>query len=121
MNLLAQSEQNLGPRILGPQPLGTQVSWQSPYMLARIISRIIGLLTIVAAVYFVILLITSAISVMQSGGDKGKLEVARNRMLTAVVGIVIVVAAIFVFNIIANMLGLDDVLDFQVMIDRLFI
>lgn len=121
MNLIAQTEQNLGPRIIGPGDLGTQVSSQSPYMLARIVSRIIGLLTIIAGIYFIIMLITSGIAVMQSGGDKGKLEDARNRMLNAVIGIVIVVAAIFIFNILANILGLEDILDFQAMIDRLFI
>ena len=58
--------------------------------------------TIVAAIGFgiaVILLIVAGIKYMNAGGDSAKAEEARNGIINALIGIAIVVAAVFIIGI----------------------
>ena len=58
--------------------------------------------TVVAAVGFgiaVILLIVAGIKYMTSGGDSEKAGAAKGAIINAVIGIVIVVAAVFIINL----------------------
>ena len=58
--------------------------------------------TIVAAIGFgiaVILLIVAGIKYMTSGGDSEKAGAAKNSIINAVIGIVIVVAAVFIIGL----------------------
>lgn len=72
---------------------------------SKIISSTIGLLTIIAVVWFVFILITGAIGIMSAGGDKAAMETSRKRISSGVIGIVIVVAAIFILDLIGALLG----------------
>jgi hypothetical protein len=56
---------------------------------------------------------------MASGGDKGKLAEARSRMITGVVGLTIVVAALFIAEILGSLVGLGDILNPTSYINRI--
>lgn len=75
--------------------------------LNSVLSVGIGLITVIAAVWFIYLLITGAVSYMGSGGDKGKIEEAKQKLFTAIVGLIIVIAAIFLAELVGWLLGLD--------------
>jgi hypothetical protein len=84
--------------------------------LASLISTTIGLLTVLAAIYFMYVLITGAIGIISSGGDKGAYEDARRKITTGLIGLVIVIAAIFIMRLAATFLGIPDILDLGAMI-----
>ncbi len=117
-NLIAQTGRPIGTPFEGFGNLGTPGS-QAPTLFARFISVIIGLMTVIAAIWFIFLLISGAIGIMTSGGDKMALENARKRMTTGVIGFAIVILAMFVMDFIANMLGVEGILDIESVINRL--
>ena len=86
--------------------LGT-VQDQGFMNLATFISMVIGVMTVVAIIWFLFTLITGAISIIGSGGDKQALESARKKITTGVVGLVVVIASIFILDLIGTIFGID--------------
>jgi len=107
---LAQNEWDIGDPIQGIGPYGSGGD-DSPSRFSRAITTIIGILTLVAGIYFIFLLISGGIEWMSSGGDKGKLASARSRMFSGVIGLAIVVAALFLTEILGDLIGLPSILD----------
>lgn len=92
----------------GYGPLGNPGSSNTSINLfSKIISSAIGLITIIAAIWFVFLVITGALGIMSSGGDKVKAQSARARIASGVTGLVVVVAGIFIVDFIGGLIGLD--------------
>lgn len=108
-NLIA-AVNSLGPPLNAPGPLGTPGT-QAPTLFNRIISSTIGFITIIAFIYFMFSLITGAIGIISAGGDKVKLEDSRRRLTTGIIGVVVVIAAIFIVDLIATILGIPSFLD----------
>lgn len=75
------------------------------------LSKTIGLLTIVAFIWFVFTFVTGAISIITSGGDKAALESAKKKITTGVIGVIVVIAALFIIEIGGKLIGIDDVLN----------
>lgn len=65
---------------------------------------IITLLFVVGIVIAVAFLIYGGIKWILSGGDKTAVEAARNHIIAAIVGLIIVVAAFFIINIVFTLL-----------------
>lgn len=74
------------------------------------LSNIIGILTIVGIIWFIITLLTGAISWLSSGGDKVKLEKAQKQISTGVIGLVIVLSAIFLADLAGTIFGIPNIL-----------
>ncbi len=72
-----------------------------------IISNVIGLMTVLAGLFFLFQFITAALSWVTSGGEKGKLEAARNKMLNAAIGLAIVVASYAIIGLVGRVVGLN--------------
>lgn len=72
---------------------------------SRFISSAIGLMTIIAVIWFVFTLITGAIGIMTAGGDKAAMESSRKRITSGIIGLVVVIAAIFILDLIGFLLG----------------
>lgn len=72
-----------------------------------IISHGIGILTVVAAVFFIFYFLLAAFGMITAGGDSGKLNTARDKMVHATLGLVIVVAAYAAVGLIGSVVGLD--------------
>jgi hypothetical protein len=105
--LIAQSY--TGPRWSGIGPLGLEnlASASSMEIFTSFLSATIGLLTVIAGIYFVILFMLGAIGILASGGDKQALESARKKITTGLIGLVVTISAIFVISLIGYLLGLD--------------
>ena len=82
------------------------------------ISRAISIMTIVAFVWFVFSVFTGAIGIISSGGDKQALEAARKKIMTGIIGIVVVVSAIFIVSLIGQFLGIENILNPAVLIEK---
>ncbi len=78
---------------------------------ANFLSSVIGLMTIIAFIWFTFRFITSAIQLMYAGGDKQRYETAREQMKYAIIGVVVVVAAIFIINLVGTFIGIPNILD----------
>lgn len=74
--------------------------------LATVISTVIGVMTAIAFIWFTILLFTGALQYLTSGGDAKGVEAAVNKIKTALIGLVVVISAIFFIQLIGTIFGL---------------
>lgn len=74
------------------------------------LSIIIGALTLIAFIYFIFQLILSGYMFLSSEGDKAKVETARNRMSQGIIGLVVIVASVFLVGTLGKILGLNNIL-----------
>ncbi|HNV45104.1 MAG TPA: hypothetical protein PKG78_01520 [Candidatus Woesebacteria bacterium] len=68
-------------------------------------SSILNVVMLIAAVLVFAFLIFGGIQWITAGGDKSKAEEARNRITSAIIGLVIVAASYALINLIVNFLG----------------
>lgn len=73
---------------------------------ATILTNAIGIMTIIAFIWFLFLLIIGAISYMTAGGDKVKTQNAGKQITGGLIGLVIVVLAIFLIRLVGTLLGI---------------
>jgi hypothetical protein len=69
--------------------------------------NIVGLLFIIGAIVFFFMLLIGALQWISSGGDKGKLESARGRLTSAIVGIVILLGSFAIIKLIETFFGIN--------------
>jgi len=122
-NLIAQKQIDLGEPLRGFGPLGLEDVPEgeaaAPGIFTRFISSAIGLMTIIAVIWFVFVLVTGAIGIISSGGDKASLETARKRITTGIVGLVVVIAAVFLIDFIGGLIGLPDILELPALLKKI--
>jgi hypothetical protein len=99
MNKLAQIKLSPDEGFTGFGPLG-KPEGSGINIFATFISSAIGLMTIIAIIWFIFLLITGAYGIMSAGSDKAQLEAARKRITNGIIGIVVIIAAIFILDLI---------------------
>lgn len=116
-NLLAQAPK--GGVIYNPVPklpIGTNETGNT---FNEIVSNIVGILTLVAGIYFFFVLIIGALKWISSNGNKGKIEEAKQTLTTGLIGITVVVAAIFLVEVVGRILGFTNILNPANLIDTL--
>lgn len=82
------------------QPQGVKIT-----DVGQLISAVVGMLLIVAALMAFLFLIMGGIQWITSGGDKAGMEQARNKITHAIVGLIIVGAAWAIMTLVQNFLG----------------
>jgi TRAP-type C4-dicarboxylate transport system permease small subunit len=75
--------------------------------MGSIVSALISLLMVIAALVFFFMLIWGGIAYITSGGDKAQTEAARGRITAALIGLVIVFAAWAVITLVNALFGID--------------
>jgi len=75
--------------------------------LATLISTVVGVMTAIAFIWFVILFFLGAVQYLTSGGDKSATEAATGKIRTAIIGLVIVISAIFFIQLVGTIFGID--------------
>lgn len=78
-------------------------------------SQVVGVLTIVAVLYFVVQIIFAGYAFIASQGDEKTMEATRKRLTEAVLGLTVVVVAIGIGSLLAKLLGISNVLDINSM------
>lgn len=106
-HLIAQAAHQL-PAITGSgiTPVGNGVT-----NLEKIINTSIGVLTLVAVIFFILNIIFAGYSFISSQGDEKKMVEARSKITNSVLGLLIVVIALGVGSLVAKLLGLNNILD----------
>ena len=79
----------------------------APIQITNLMSLIVGLITIFAGLFFLIIFVAAGVQFITAGGDKQKLETARDKMTTGIVGLVIVIAAYALVGLVGSIFGLD--------------
>jgi hypothetical protein len=110
MYLLAQNPVKLGTPLNGLGPLGTG-GLQGLSNFNKIISISIGLMTVIAVIWFLFVFITGAYGIISSGGEKGAYENAQKKIRTGLIGLVLVIAAVFIVDFIGFIFGINLILD----------
>lgn len=78
--------------------------------ITKIVSTILGVMTIAAGLWFLFQTLVGGLSWITSAGDEKKTELARHRINDALVGLVVVVAAWSILAIVSTVLGVDFLL-----------
>ncbi|MBI4065073.1 hypothetical protein HY409_01760 [Candidatus Gottesmanbacteria bacterium] len=102
MKLLAQLTNPVLPKSIGEGGVekgGTATG--------QLISNVIGGMIIVGFIIALFYLITGAFHWITSGGDKANLENARGKIIQAIVGVIILVAAWATMTVVAQFFGWD--------------
>ncbi len=87
--------------------------------LAKIVSGIIGVLTIVASIWFMFQLLIGGINWLSSGGEKQKLTEARDRITHAFIGLIIVVASWGIIALTGQFLGGFELLNPEALLGKI--
>ena len=70
------------------------------------ISQVLGLITVVGSIFYVVNFLLAAISWITAGGEAGKISTAREKMVQSTIGLVVVVAAYGIIGLIGSIVGL---------------
>lgn len=99
-----------GIGILGGEswPLTNEITAISTFV--NILSNIIGVMTIIAVIWFTFVLFTGAIGWLASGGDKTKLQNAQKQITTGIIGLILVLSATFLIDLIGSLIGIPNIL-----------
>ncbi len=110
LKTLAQSGTNLG-RIggegLGPFAKTGLGPLESLQAITRVVSGIVGVMTIGAGIWFLIQVLLAGIAWIQGEGDVKKLQTAQKRLTGAFVGLLIVVSGTIIVSLASKFIGYD--------------
>lgn len=109
MKFLAQAVQ-LGPiqgEGLGPFGNGSANEMSGLIGITKIVSSVIGLMTVAAGIWFLFHVLIGGFNWISAGGDKAKLQSARDKITNAFIGLVVVVAAWAILALAGTFFGVD--------------
>ncbi len=70
------------------------------------VSDIIGLITALAALFFIVYSFLAAFEWVTAGGDSGKVEKAKNRFIWGTLGLILIVASYSIIGLIGSLVGI---------------
>ncbi len=73
-----------------------------------LVNGLVSFVMVIAAVMVFLYLIWGGIEWITSGGDKGKTEAARNKITSAVIGLIVVAASYAIMTLALNFLGFSN-------------
>lgn len=98
---------------------GIQPSDTPETQVEEILSTVIGFLTVIAVIFFVIQVILAGYGFISGQGDEKKIEASRKKLTDGILGLTIVVVAFGLGAFIANLLGLSDVFSLTTVVETL--
>ena len=72
-----------------------------------LLPRLVIILFSIGILYFFFMLVTGGIDWISSGGDKNKLEVARDKLSNALIGFIILLSVFAIAKLLENLFGLN--------------
>lgn len=104
--LLAQQPVDIGGPLKGIGPLGNPTI-SAACEFESTISKIVGVLSVAAILWFLLQLFLGAFGWISAGGDAKAVENARHKVTNAIIGLLIVFAALILASVIGYLLGID--------------
>ncbi len=93
-------------------PAGSAVS--PDQSIGSIVSFIVGFLLTVAVLMALLYIVIGAFQWITSGGDKAKVESARNHIISAVIGLIIIALSFVIINVVISVLGLGSLTNLRI-------
>lgn len=87
-------------------PIATNLASNTPLDIGVFVSKMVGMVLTVSALAALGYLIMGGVGWITGGGDKGKIEEAKNRITGAIVGLAIVAVSWAIFLVVDGFLGL---------------
>lgn len=118
---LLAGEVELGPvqGIPGTGPLANPTN--DPFgTLQKLLSGVIGFLTVGAILWFVLQIIFASYSWITSAGDPKAVGQAREKILFGAVGLIVVLGALVLVSLIGFLLGVPNILNIGELLGKLF-
>lgn len=75
--------------------------------LETLVSTIVGILTVLAGLFFIVYFVIGATKWVTAGGDSSKVSKARDQMIQGVIGLVVVVGAYALIGLVGAIVGFD--------------
>lgn len=75
--------------------------------LEAFISQLLGLITVIGSLFFIVNFLMAALSWITAGGDSGKIQKARDQMLQSTLGLVIMVGSYAIIGLIGSVVGIN--------------
>ena len=114
-NLLAQADIPIAPSGgfvgVGNGPLAKPGNGIDVF--SAFVSGVIAVMTVIAIIWAIFTIITGAISIISSGGDKQALETARKKIISGIIGLIVVILALVIINLIGKLLGISNILNIR--------
>ncbi len=107
---------NIGSDVIGRGSAGAVSALTK---VTQVVSSIIGIMTIAALIWFIFQFLVGGLNWLTSGGDKGKLQQARDRITNAFIGLVIVIAGWAILALVGMFFGFDTLIDPATVIQQL--
>lgn len=82
------------------------------------ISNLLGIITVLASLFFIVYFVSAAFKWSTAGGDSGKIEKAREQMIQGALGLILMIASYSIIGLLGRIIGLD-ILNPAQMIDQL--
>ncbi len=84
---------------------------------SELINIILRVVLVLSAILVFMFLIWGAVQWITSGGEKSKTEAARNRMVSAIIGLIIVVTSFAIMTLIVRLLGFNSFNDVLMLLE----
>lgn len=111
INKLAQIDLAPDGGYKGFGPLGLENGEVGSIIFVRFLTSAVGVITVIAIIWFVFIIITGALGIITSGGDKASNENARKKITSGIIGLVVTISALFILNLIGTILGIPNILN----------
>ncbi len=118
INLYDPSTGNL--KGFGPLGLETTTAADAPNTFAAILSSTVGLISIIGIIWMVINIITGALAIITSGGDKNSLEGAKKKITNSAIGLVVLISSLFIINLVGRIIGIPSILNISSLLKLLY-
>jgi len=105
MKLLAQNNINLNTGARGANLPGSNIANEQSRF-GSFFGGLMGAIMVVAAILALMYLLWGGLEWITSGGDKSKVETARNKITQAIVGLIVLAAATAIFVLLQQFLGI---------------
>ena len=87
--------------------------------LDKIVSQVIGIMTIFAVLYFIFIVIIGGYNFIAAQGDEKQIETARKQLTNGILGLVIVIIAVGLGSLVATLFGIPNILDLNSMFSKM--
>ena len=91
-------------------PLGLEGGEDAPTIFNKFLTSAIGLITIIAFIWFMILVIIGAIGIMNAGGDKNAVANNAKKITNGLIGLVVLISALALIQLIGTIFGLENII-----------
>lgn len=91
-------------------PLGNP-NGNAPTIFNKFLSGMVGIITVVAFIWVVILIVTGAIGIITSAGDKTGLQSNLKKITNGIIGLVVLISALFIMQVFGKLFSIDNILN----------